>query len=262
MIEAFTNVCWAEALKLRRSRAPLMTALAYAMVPPATALLMLVWGGSPPASTYRFSTLQSQIILVQADWPRYFDMLAACSAVGGLIVFSLFIIWIFGREHADHTSKELLTLPVPREAFVAAKLLTAGAWCLAIQGGMLLAALLIGACLGLPGGTAESLRAGLVQCLCVSAMSFCLAIPFGLVANLSRGIMAAVGLLFLTLFFGVVLVCLGWGAYFPWAIPALSSGAAGLRSIDLGVLQLSLVALAGLAGTLGSMLWWRWADQH
>lgn len=261
MIKTFFNVCWAECLKLRRSKAPLLSAVAYAMLPPAAALLMLVADDPLRVRAYRFMTLQSQITLMQADWPRYFAWLSAGSALAGLAVFSLFMIWIFGREHADRTSKELLTLPIPREMLVGAKVLVAGLWCLLLQCGMLLAAVLLGACLRLPSWSPELLQSSLASAFEVAGLSFCLAVPFGLVANLSRGTMAAVGTLFLAFFFTIIMIATGWGAFFPWAVPTLLSGAAGNEASQLGCVSYSLVFLTALAGLLGNMAWWRWADQ-
>jgi ABC-2 type transport system permease protein len=257
MINALMDVCWGECLKLRRSRALLMSAAAYAMAPVTVALLMLAGNDPGRGSFYHLTTLDAQMVRMHADWQNYFSALAGASAIGGLILFSLFMIWIFGREHADRTSKELLTLPVPREALALGKILVAALWCLLLQCGMIAAAILLGSILELPGWSWGTLGAGLAKIFTVSGLAFLLAIPFGLVANLSRGTMAAVGVLFISLFFSLMMMALGWGAYFFWSIPALLSAAS-----TVGGLSVCLVLLTGLAGILGHMAWWRFADQH
>jgi len=257
MFEDLIHVSWAECLKLRRSRAPVMTGLAAAMAPVATALLMLASSDPARAGSANFITLESQISLVQADWPRYLIALSASSAVAGLSVFSLLMIWIFGREHADQTSKELLTMPIPRELFALGKILVASLWCLVLQLGMLALGLALGASLGLPSWSWALLLPCLLKFLSVFVLVLCVATPFGFIANLSRGTMAAVGLLFLSLFFALIMNALGWGAYFPWSIPALSGAGA-----SLGTLSYGLVFATGLASVLGHMIWWRRADQH
>jgi ABC-2 type transport system permease protein len=234
MIEMIFNVCWAEGLKLRRSRAPLMGALAYAMAPPAAALLMLA-GRGPSQS-----------------WQGYLAALAAASASGGLVVFGLLLIWIFGRERAERHFKELLTLPVPRQLLAAGKFMVAALACLLLQCGMLAFGLLLGACLDLQGSSGD-IRAGMGKAFCVAALSFCLATPLGLLASLSRGILGAVAGLFMALFFAALLAALGWGAFFPWSIP-------GLYSLG-GAPSLAPVWACGLAGVLGCMAWWRCAEQ-
>jgi ABC-2 type transport system permease protein len=261
MFKSMINVCWAESLKLRRSQAPIMTVLAYAMAPVA-ALLILLSGDPGRSNFYRFSSVAAQIEMVHADWPSYFGMLADATAIGGLIVFGLFIIWIFGREHSDRTSKELLTLPISREVLVLGKIKVAALWCLILQCGMLSLGLLLGACVGLPLWSSEALQSGLCKIFCVTGLTFFLAIPFALIANLGRGTMAAVGALFMCVFFALIFAALGWGPYFPWAIPSLYSGVAGVSASGLGSGSFYLVFLTGLVGLLGTMAWWRWADQR
>ena len=63
MIDSLMNVCWAEGLKFRRSRAPIMTILASAMIPVAAAILMIASGQA-------------------ITWPRYFGLLEEATAVG------------------------------------------------------------------------------------------------------------------------------------------------------------------------------------
>lgn len=262
MNSMWRDVCWAEGLKLRRSKVPMMAATAYAMAPLAAAILLLAGDGPLPSGFLWRQTLIAQVSFVGADWPGYFSVLASASALGGMIIFGLIMIWIFGREQADQTAKELLTLPLPRPLLVGGKVLVAGLACLALQAGMLALALVIGAFLGLPVLTLEAFQAGAAKLAIVGALTFCLSLPFGLMANLSRGLMAAVGSLFLALFYALIFTALGWGAYFPWSIPALFGGAGGDLGQSPGALSYLIVFISGLAGLLGNMAWWRWADHR
>jgi ABC-2 type transport system permease protein len=54
---------------------------------------------------------------------------------------------------------------------------------------------------------------------------------------------------------------LGWGGYLPWSVPALFSGALGPRAEQVGLHSYLSVLLAFAAGTLGTFIWWRSADQ-
>ena len=58
-----------------------------------------------------------------------------------------------------------------------------------------------------------------------------------------------------------VMAVLGWGAWFPWSVPALLAGAGG-ASVDPvtlpGVLVVVVVAVAFLVATIA---WWERADQ-
>ncbi|HTP10406.1 MAG TPA: hypothetical protein VMP08_19265 [Anaerolineae bacterium] len=50
----------------------------------------------------------------------------------------------------------------------------------------------------------------------------------------------------------------GLGEYFPWAIPMLySQGKGALPSISYVI-----ILLTGVIGTLGTYLWWKFADQN
>ena len=50
---------------------------------------------------------------------------------------------------------------------------------------------------------------------------------------------------------------LGWGEYFPWAVPGLyAQGKTSLPPISFWI-----VFLTGLAGMIGTYLWWMYADQ-
>ena len=58
-----------------------------------------------------------------------------------------------------------------------------------------------------------------------------------------------------------ILTVLGWGAWFPWAVPALLAGAGGAAVEPVtpaGVFVLLIVATAGLLATIA---WWDRADQ-
>ena len=54
---------------------------------------------------------------------------------------------------------------------------------------------------------------------------------------------------------------LGLGPWFPWAAPALLSGAAGPEAQNLGVGTYLLVTATVAGGIAGVIAWWRAADQ-
>jgi len=47
---------------------------------------------------------------------------------GGLILFILILGWIFGREFADGTLKDLLAVPVARASILLAKFIVGAIW--------------------------------------------------------------------------------------------------------------------------------------
>jgi ABC-2 type transport system permease protein len=92
-------------------------------------------------------------------------------------------------------------------------------------------------------------------------LTIALALPLALAASAGRGYLPAIGVTILLFFFSQVLSVLGLGPWFPWAAPALLSGAAGpeAQHLGLGTYLLVIVTVAvGIAGVIG---WWRAADQ-
>src|SRR5699024_4683151 len=53
--------------------------------------------------------------------PSYLSLYAQIIAVGGVFVFGFITSWIFGREFADNTIKDLLALPYSRAVIILAK---------------------------------------------------------------------------------------------------------------------------------------------
>ena len=54
---------------------------------------------------------------------------------------------------------------------------------------------------------------------------------------------------------------IGWGDWFPWAVPAMYSGAAGPQSSQLELHSYLVVILTGIIGLIATYFWWRNADQ-
>jgi ABC-2 type transport system permease protein len=241
----FPAACRAELLKAHRSRAPWVSAAGLALAP-------LVGGGfmyilQDPARARSMGLLgnKSQLLQGSADWPTYFGLLAQATAVGGVAVFALVFVWMFGREFADRTLKDLLALPTSRVTVVAAKFAVASVWCLALCAQTYALGLAIGA-------------AG--RLVATGAMTIALVAPFAFAASAGRGYLTAVGLVLLMVFASQIIILIGYGAYFPWSVPGLYSGAAGPGQPPLGPVSFVLVALAGAAGIAGTAAWWQYAD--
>jgi ABC-2 type transport system permease protein len=92
-------------------------------------------------------------------------------------------------------------------------------------------------------------------------MTLLLMTPVAFIASMGRGYLPPLGFAVLTIFLAQVIAATGWGDWFPWAVPALFSGAAGARAELMGVHSYILVILAGIAGLAATFYWWRTADQ-
>ena len=65
---------------------------------------------------------------LEATWPAFFSMLTLVVGIGGTLLLSFVVTFVFGREYSEQTAKNMLALPVGRPAFVLAKFVVAAAW--------------------------------------------------------------------------------------------------------------------------------------
>jgi ABC-2 type transport system permease protein len=204
---------------------------------------------------------KAQITAGVADWPTYLGVITQATAVGGSLVFALATTWVFGREFVDRTAKLLFAVPTPRPAILSAKFILVAAWSGLLSGWIFGLALPIGFLLDLPGWSGGMLRESALSIALTASLSILLLSPTALVASASRGYMAPLGFTILTIFLGQITIATGWGAWFPWSVPALFSGMAGPRTAALGTASYVLVGLTSLAGGGAVFVWWRRADQ-
>ncbi len=256
-----SSALWAEALKARRSKLLWLTALGFSLAPLMGGLFMIVLRDPEWARSVGILGTKARLAAGTADWPAYWGLLAQETAVGGLFVFGIVATWVFGREYSDHTAKDLLALPTAREAIVVAKFVVVACWSALLTAMVWVIGWGIGSAIGLPGWSADLASHAAGQIAVVAILTILLLAPFAFVASAGRGYLPSIGSIFLAEFLAQILAALGWGAYFPWAVPALLSGAAGPGAAGLGAESYLVVALAGLAGVAGTLAWWRFADQ-
>ncbi|GIH23575.1 ABC transporter permease [Acrocarpospora phusangensis] len=251
---------WSELLKIRRSRLPWLTLLAFTVVAAVCGLFMFIL--ADPARARALGLLGDKAQLSGADpgWPGYLALLAQAVGVGGLILYGITAIWLFGREFSDRTATDLLALPTSRTAIVTAKFALAACWALLLAVWVCVLGLIIGVALGLPGWTTPAIAYGLGRIVITGALSSLLTTPLALAASLGRGYLPAVGVMFVIVFSAQVIAALGFGAYFPWSVPALYAGLAGPGQDRPGPVGFALVLATAAAGALATTTWWRVAD--
>ena len=115
---------WIELRKALRSRMPLWTALGSLFMPLGIAFLIFVARNPEIAQPLGLVSAKANIVAYAAtDWATYLRVYAEIMGAGGLILFILILSWIFGREFADGTLKDMLAVPVqtrkhrPREIY-------------------------------------------------------------------------------------------------------------------------------------------------
>ena len=260
MLAELRVALWAETLKARRARMPLFTLAGFALAPLMGALFMKILLDPALAARFGALTTKAEFSAAHGDWPTYFGLLTQALAVGGFILFSLVVIWLFGREYSDHTAKDLLALPTPRAMIVTAKLCLAVLWCAVLALWVYLLGLALGALIGLPGWASAEWLQATARYAATGCLTIVLALPLAWAASAGRGYLPAIGVTILLIFLAQVLSALGLGPWFPWAAPALVSGAAGPEAQNLGVGTYLLVTATVLGGVAGAITWWRTAD--
>ena len=256
-MKTLPNMLWIELRKVLRSRVPFFTALGFLMMPLIGALLIFIFKDPQLARQLGLLGTKANLVVGSADWPGYLTLMVEFTALGGFFFFCLAISWTFGREFSDGTLKDLLAVPVPRSLIVVAKFIVAALWCAALIAETTLVGLVLGLVIRLPGGSPALILHGAGLMALTAVLSITLVMPFGFFASLGRGTLLPVGIAILVLILGNLSITLGWGEYFPWSVPALL-----LQGAPVPLFSYAIVFLTGLAGILGTILWWKYADQN
>lgn len=251
---------WAELLKVRRSLVPWVTVAAFTVAGLVGACFMFVLQDPDRARSLGLLGDKAQLAGGTADWTGYFALTAQITAVGGLLLFGLVVIWLFGREFSDRTAKDLLALPTTCGAVVVAKLLVALGWCCLLTVQLVVFGLLFGTLLGLPGWSPDTVLRGLGTIFGTAMLTSMLATTYALVASVGRGYLPAVAAMMVSLFAAQVIAALGFGAWFPWSVPSLLSGVAGPEQTSPEAWGIAGVVLVGIVASAATVVWWEHAD--
>ena len=255
-----TNAVWIELRKATRSPMPLFTALGFLVLAGGLAFLMFIYKYPTFARSIGLISTKANLAGGAATWPYYLRTLGQAIAIVGLLLFSLVESWVFGREFADGTLKDLLAVPVARANILLAKFLVVVLWSLLLTVMLFLVSLLLGAAIGLSQGTTEVFWHGIMTLAVAACLVIVDVFPFAFFASVGRGYLLPMGVTLLVLVLGNVVAIAGWGNYFPWAVPALYAELTGKGNLEAA--SYLLVLLTGLAGMAGTYLWWRCADQN
>lgn len=250
----------AEALKVRRSRLPLISVVAFTIAAGVCGMFMFILLDPGRARSLGLIGDKAQFSGATADWPGYWGLLSQAVAIGGLLVYGLIAIWLFGREFGDRTAKDLLALPTSRTAIVLAKFAILAVWTLLLALQVFVLGLAIGSALDLPGGGGRIALDGLVRLLTTAALTALLTTPFALAAGIARGYLPAIGVMFAALFVAQIIATLGFGDLFPYSVPGLYAGVSGTAHPAPGTLGHLLVIATGVAGVVATATWWNRAD--
>ena len=254
-----------ELRKVRRSKTLWITAVAFSLATFVGGLFMFILKYPEQARRLGLLGAKAQIIGGSADWLSFFNLVLLIISIGGLIVFGFIFVWVFGREFGDKTVYDMLSLSTSRLTIVSAKFIIASLWSMVLVVLVFVLTLGVGAILQLSAWSLATTLNGLERILVTGLLVALLCIPFALVASVTRGYLPAIGCIFLVLVLGQVFSTLGYGQYFPWAVPGLYSGAAealtGEATTPLYLISYILVGLVSVISLAAAGIWWQYADQ-
>lgn len=261
----FYSAVWAEVLKIRRSKMLWITVLAFVFIPFMMGVLMFVT--KHPETAQKFGLMGSKAAMLRfgdADWSTYFALIIQAMTGIGLLGFGVITGWIFGREYSDRTAKDLLALPIPRSYVVLSKFIVVTIWCILLSVTFWGAGLVIGKIIQFSGWSGAIVFHHAYIFFMTTLLTILLVTPVAFFASFGRGYLPPIGFVLLTLILVNFVGLIGIGPYFPWAIPGIysdASAATGNESAPLGTISYSILFLTSIVGLIGTLAWWRYADQ-
>lgn len=180
------------------------------------------------------------------DAPSFVAVATQIAAVASLLAFGVCAAWITGREFVDGTIAGLFARPTSRAMIATAKLIVHIVWCAAVSA-LVLAAIVIAMLAlgyGWPGLETWGAIGRLGTALLITALLSSVA---SLVATLSRGYLAPIGVIIALVAVSQVAAILGLGGWFAFSSPTLWAlfGPAGASMAALVVATATGLLLCG-----------------
>jgi len=251
-----------EFMKLRRSKILWITIVLFIFIPLMMSLMFFLQ--KHPEISEKLGiigTKATMLRLGKADWPTYFGFLTQVMAGIGLMGFGFVASWVFGREYADRTIKDILALPVLRSYIVISKLIVIALWCILLILLFFVSGIVFGQLINISGWSVEIIIEQTKTYWITALLTLLLCTPVAFFASYSRGYLLPMGFVIFTLIMANFIGLVGLGPYFPWAIPGLFSVPAGTEGMQLTIASYMLLLFTSILGLLGTIAWWRFADQ-
>lgn len=260
MRQYFMATVSTEVLKVRKSKMVWLTLAIFTIAPLMAGFFMYIL--KDPELARKSGLLGAQAQLYgDATWETHLTFLTQIIAVGGIIVFGFVTSWIFGREYTDRTVKDIIALPFPRIYIILAKYITTVIVCLLLTIYITIVGLLIGWIIEIPEWSSAVFFPGLWEILVVTTFTILLSTPVAFFACYGKGFLAPLGFVILMVVFSQIIGAIGYGKYFPWAIPALYSGISGVES-TLTITSVTIIVVTSFLGVIATFVWWNVADQQ
>jgi ABC-2 type transport system permease protein len=262
-MKSLTATLSTEYLKIRRSKMIWITILVFIFVPLMMSLLMFVQKYPEISGKLgMIGTKANMLRFGKADWPNYFALLSQGIVAIGLMGFGFVTSWVFGREYSDRTVKDILALPVSRSFIVLSKFIIVAIWCIMLSFILFVFGLIAGQVIDISGWSGDIVCQYAYKYSVTSLLTILLCTPVAFFASYGRGYLLPMGFVILTLITANFTGLVGLGPYFPWAIPGLYSAPASSEGMQLVLGSYVILVSTSILGFAGTILWWRYADQH
>jgi ABC-2 type transport system permease protein len=133
------------------------------------------------------------------------------------------------------------------------------AWAITVC--VLILGLLIGAMVGLTEWSAADAGEAIGAIGLAAILTIALQAGTAFFAGVGRGYIAPLAWAIATISASQILAVLGWGAWFPWSVPAILAGAGGAAVEPVGPGGIALVLLTAAVWLAATFVWWERADQ-
>lgn len=251
----------AELLKSKHSVIFLISFIAMSLLPIFVGfMLILVMQNQQAVTEGSVISMKMELMSVSADWDALFMILTQGIGIAGIMIFGFVASWTFGREYSENTVKDILSLPTSRTKILNAKFTLYFFWSLALAVYNVALGIAIGWLIQLPGLDSGTLFAYLGNYCITALLTILLGTPVAFFSMLGRGYLAPLGFVALTLVFSQMIAALGYGHYFPWAIPALFSGAGGEYGAQVNAVSYLILAVVAVLGYCMTIAYWKYAD--
>ena len=259
-MKRFTAVFSTEWLKLRHANLFWITICFFIFIPSMMGFMMYL--SQHPEIIAKMGIVGTKAKLFDDNsWQGYFTILNQSVAAIGLIGFGFVISWVFGREFTEKTITDVLVMPVNRALVVMSKFVLAMLWNLLLVAVFFVSAMAVGKAMNLPGWSVQLFGSAILKFAFTTLYTLMVITPVAFIAVAGRGIIIPIAFVILVLILAQFLGIVGFGPYFPWAIPGVftvSDPEQGIALVKASYYILGSTCVLGIAATL---LWWRYADQ-
>ena len=253
------NAFLAEISKNKHSKIIWITFAAFSLAPVFGGIFMLLIKSNSLSGAFN---TKAELNSFQANWSSLLGLLSQAVGVGGVLIFGFVASWLFGREYSEGTVKDLLSLPISRVKILNAKFIYYVVWCFLLVLSNLILGLLIGFLVQIPGWSIAIFTESFKIYFVTTLLTIILDLPIAFFAISGKGYLVPLGIVVVLLVLAQIMGALGLGTYFPWSIPGIYSGSGGENfKLQLNYLSFLIVFITGIAGYIGTLMWWKYSDQ-